>query len=87
MSSVHSNLLGHRMTTAEILYHMPDHPSLLQSFIWQHMDCAPEYPRLRKFLDYWVDNIEGRLHSVRISTSRLNRRHELRHANVEFRLH
>ena len=24
-----------RLTTAEVLYYMPDHPELLQSFIWQ----------------------------------------------------
>ena len=87
MGSIQVSLLGHRLTTAEILYHMPDYPDLLQSFIWQHMDVAPEYPRLRSFLDYWTDNLEGRLHSVRIGTGPLNRRGELRHASAEFRLH
>ena len=80
-------ILGHRLTTAEILYHMPDHPSLLQSFIWQHMDRAPDYPRLRKFLEYWQKNIEGRLHSVMVSRGKVNDRREIRHAGTELRLH
>ena len=41
---------GYRLATAEIIYHLPDHPSLLQTFIWQHLDLAPDYPELRKFL-------------------------------------
>ena len=31
-------LQGYRLTTAEILYHLPDHPRVLQSFIWQELD-------------------------------------------------
>ena len=30
-------LEGWRMTTAEIIYHMPDHPGILQSFVWQKL--------------------------------------------------
>ena len=26
---------GERLTTAEVLYYMPDHPVLLQRFLWQ----------------------------------------------------
>ncbi len=55
-----------RLTTAEILYHMPDHPGLLQTYIWQYLDCAPEFPQLRKFLDFWSRNLDGKLHSVRV---------------------
>lgn len=87
MSNIQTVLLGHRLTMAEILYHMPDHPALLQSFIWQHMDIAPDYPRLRKFLDFWEDNIEGRLHSVTVAGGRLNTRSQIKHAKAEFRLH
>jgi uncharacterized protein Usg len=31
-------LTGWRQTTAEILYRMPDHPTLVQTFVWQDMD-------------------------------------------------
>jgi uncharacterized protein Usg len=58
-----------RLTTAEILYHMPDHPGLLQTYIWQEFDLAPAYPSLRKFLDFWNRELDGKLHSVRVGTA------------------
>jgi uncharacterized protein Usg len=61
-------LQGWRMTTAEVLYYMPDHPRLLQSFLWQTLDLAPNYPRIRQFLDFWKAEIEAVIHSVRLST-------------------
>jgi uncharacterized protein Usg len=60
-------LNGYRLTTAEILYHFPDHPHLLQRFVWQQFDLAPEFPMLHKFLDFWSHNIEGKLHSVKVA--------------------
>ena len=59
-------LKGYRLSTVEIIYHMPDHPSLLQTFIWQYMDLAPDYPELHKFLEFWRKNLDGALHSVRV---------------------
>ncbi|MCD6035361.1 MAG: Usg protein [Rickettsiales bacterium] len=56
----------HRLTTAEIFYFMPDHPLLLQTYIWQELDLAPEFPLLFKFLNFWERELEGRLHSVDI---------------------
>lgn len=67
--SLAQQMCGYRLTTAEILYHLPDHPSLLQSFIWQELDMAPEFPVLRKFLDFWKRSIEGKLHSVRVGAA------------------
>ena len=64
-------LRGYSLATAEIIYHLPDHPGLLQSFIWQLYDIAPEYPELRKFLDFWARNIDGKLHSVTVARRRL----------------
>lgn len=61
-------LQGWRLATAEVLYYMPDHPSLLQSFMWQTLDLAPEYPRIHKFLDFWRREIEAVIHSVRLAT-------------------
>ena len=34
-------LQGYGLTTASILYGMPDHPSVLQTFVWQALDIAP----------------------------------------------
>ena len=59
-------LKSYRLTTAEILYHLPDHPSLLQTYIWQSLDIAPEFPVLTKFLDFWQRSLDGKLHSVRV---------------------
>jgi uncharacterized protein Usg len=64
-------LKDYRLTTAEILYHFPDHPRLLQTYLWQELDLAPKYPQLHKFLGFWEDNLEGRLHSVRVDSMTL----------------
>lgn len=66
MTGLEKQLKGYRLTTAEILYRLPDHPRLLQSFVWQQLDLAPRYPELRRFLDFWETEIEARLHSVRV---------------------
>lgn len=59
---------GWRLTTAEVLYYMPDHPSLLQSFMLQTLDLAPSYPRIHRFLNYWRSEIDAVIHSVRLAT-------------------
>ncbi len=61
-------LKGWRLATAEVLYYMPDHPSLLQSFIWQTLDLAPEYPRIHRFLNFWKREIDAVIHSVRLAS-------------------
>ena len=42
-------VLGYGLTTAQILYRMPDHPSLLQSYVWQNYDLFPNFPALKDF--------------------------------------
>ena len=61
-------LKGWRLATAEVLYYMPDHPKLLQSFVWQTLDLAPSYPRIHKFLDFWRAEIDAVIHSVRLAS-------------------
>ncbi|MBU6297307.1 MAG: usg protein [Alphaproteobacteria bacterium] len=80
------SLRGYRLTTAEILYHMPDHPAVLQSFIWQDLDLAPKFPTLNKFLRFWETRIEGRLHSVRVAARGLISDAELKMGDGEFTL-
>lgn len=60
-------LLGYRLATAEILYRLPDHPGLLQSYVWQDYDMAPSYPVLARFLNFWARELEGPIHSVRLA--------------------
>ena len=75
-------LKGYGLTTAKILYHFPDHPHLLQSFIWQDYDLAPEFPTLRRFLDFWRGSLDGRLHSVRVASTRLISAGEIRNSSA-----
>lgn len=86
-TAIELQLMGYRLATAEILYHLPDHPSLLQSYIWQDYDVAPKYPVLTKFLDFWEANLDGRLHSVKLATAELIKPSEFRAIDGEFRLH
>lgn len=79
-------LAGYGLTTAEILYHLPDHPRLLQSYIWQDYDLAPDFPTLRKFLTFWREKLDGAVHSVRVGHQRLIRPAELTYLGAEFRL-
>ena len=79
-------LAGYGLTTAEILYRMPDHPTLLQSYIWQDYDLFPHFPALKGFLDFWTRTLEGPLFKVTVGHSRLIRPAEIR-ALGEFNLH
>ena len=87
MSGLMLQLKQYRLTTAEILYHMPDHPSLLQSYLWQEYDLAPQFPTLRKFLDFWSHNLDGKLHSVKVSSVDLLTPSKWRNAQELLTLH
>jgi uncharacterized protein Usg len=80
-------LEGYRLATAEITYHLPDHPALLQTFVWQHYDVAPDYPELRRFLDFWASNLDGKLHSVTVGRTELLRPSRYAHAAGILELH
>ncbi len=87
MSKLEQQLNGYRLTTAEILYHMPDHPGLLQSFIWQEYDIAPKLPRFNKFLNFWVREIDGVLHSIVLAERKLITADEISTRDIELTLH
>ena len=84
MSSLERQLQDYRLTTAEIIYRLPDFPDVLQSYIWQDLDLAPKFPVLRKFLDFWEKNIEGALFEVRVASTVLVKPAEIRMAKAEF---
>lgn len=86
MSDLLVQLEGFRLTTAQIYYHLPDHPDLLQEFIWQHYDKAPKFPRLHQFLDFWAHEIEGTLHSVYIAKKEIISPANSRFFDAEFTL-
>lgn len=68
MSMLGLQLRDYRLTTAEILYRLPDHPALLQSYIWQDYDLLPDYPVLHRFLDFWQRRLDGKLYSVSVGS-------------------
>lgn len=71
-------LKGYGLTTAQIFYRMPDHPALLQTYLWQHYDLCPHFPELNKFLEFWTRELEGPVHSVTVAHARLIKPAELR---------
>ncbi len=80
-------LAGYGLATARILYHLPDYPRLLQTYIWQDYDLAPEFPVLIKFLGFWREKLDGPLHSVVVGHSKLIKPAEIRTLDGEFWLH
>jgi uncharacterized protein Usg len=86
-SGFKAQLAGFSLTTAEILYRLPDHPSLLQSYIWQEYDSAPRFPKLKSFLDFWSAKLDGKLFRVTVAHSKLIRPAELRLVGAELKLH
>ena len=87
MSNLALQLKDYRLTTAKILYHMPDHPLLLQEFVWQELDLAPRFPVLATFLDFWQRNLDGKLHSVTVAHCQLIIPSEFRATDGELFLH
>ena len=80
-------VLGYGLTTAQILYRMPDHPSLLQTYVWQNYDLCPKFPALKDFLAFWQEKLDGPLFSVTVAHSKLIKPAELRAVDGVFRLH
>lgn len=85
--SFRAQLAGYSLTTAEILYRLPDHPALLQTFIWQEYDVHPRFPRLLGFLDFWQRNLDGKLHRVTVAHRKLISPTELRLLTADYQLH
>jgi uncharacterized protein Usg len=80
-------LNGYGLTTAQILYRRPDHPWLLQTYVWQEYDLFPQFPQLQGFLQFWQRSLEGVLHSVTVAHCKLIKPAEIRPVEGEFRLH
>lgn len=87
MADLQLQLQSYRLTTAEIIYHLPDYPKLLQQFIWQEYDFAPEYPTLKKFLYFWQEKLEGKLYRVRVAQEKLITDGDYRFADTELVWH
>lgn len=81
-----AELKGFSLTTAEILYRLPDHPSLLQAYVWQDYDLHPRFPRLKAFLDFWSANLEGKLYRITVAHKGLLSPREVRLAAAQLHL-
>ena len=79
-------LEGYGLTTANILYHMPDYPDILQEYIWQDYDLHPRFPALTKFLNFWTLCLEGPLNRIYVAHARLIKPAEIKAINGDFRL-
>jgi uncharacterized protein Usg len=82
--SFQKQLKDYRLTTAEIIYHIPDHPSILQTYIWQDLDIAPKFPILNKFLHFWESKLDGKLYMVKVASMTLISPGEFHHYGQEF---
>ena len=71
LSETELMLKGYGLTTAKIFYRMPDFQSVLNQFIWQEYDLAPDYHRLFEFIEFWQTKIEGPLHSIEFNHRKL----------------
>lgn len=87
MMEIERQLNGYRLTTAEIIYRMPDHLDLLQTYIWQSLDLAPAFPKLHKFLEFWEREIDGPLYAVKVSGSEILSPARTRHVDHSVMLH
>ncbi len=86
-SAFRKQLEGYGLTTAKILYRMPDHKAILQSYVWQDYDLHPKFPELHKFLEFWEQKLDGPIHSVVVAHCKLIKPAEVRMIGSEFKLH
>lgn len=87
MKDFEKRLDGYNLTTAEIIYHMPDRPHILQSYVWQDFDIAPDFPVLYGFLHFWQKELDGPLHSIILTEQKLIKADEFLHFAGEYILH
>ena len=80
-------LKGYGLTTAELFYRMPDYRNVLNTFIWQDYDLAPDHPKLFQFIEFWQREIDGPLHSVRFCHRKMISPGQWRNVTGEFFLH
>jgi len=83
MSYMELMLNDFRLTTANIFYFMPDHPSLLQTYLWQEYDKCPDFPHLKGFLDFWERELDGKLHSVKVESCEIIKPAEFKKVNYQ----
>lgn len=79
-------LEGYGLTTAQIIYRMPDYKRILQVYIWQEYDLFPKFPELHRFLKFWEKKLDGPLYKVIVAHSRLIKPADLKAVDGEFKI-
>ena len=87
MTDIERQLSGYRLTIAEIIYRLPDHLDMLQTYIWQALDLAPKFPELHKLLGFWEREIYGPLYQVKVANVEILRPSCARHVDHSLVLH
>ena len=87
MSETELMLNGYGLTTAEMFYRIPDYQHVLNSYIWQGYDLAPDHPKLFEFVEFWQNELDGPLHSVRLTHRKQIAPGTWRRVTGEFTLH
>src|SRR6056297_1949894 len=64
-------LAGYGLTTAEFFYRMPDYQHVIHSYVWEFLDLAPDFPALFDKIEFWEKQIDGPLHSIVFSHSKM----------------
>lgn len=87
MTDLELQLQNYRLCTAQIFYYMPDHPTLLQEFVWQQLDIAPRFPVLHRFIEFWQQKLDAKLHSVKVANTEIIKPAEIRLFNNPLVVH
>ena len=80
-------LRGYGLTTATVIYRLPDFRSILQTFVWQTYDLHPEFPELQGFIRFWMKELEGPIHKIYVAHQCLITPAEIRMVGTEIQLH
>ena len=51
----------------QVVYYLPDYPSVLNEFTWGYNDSLPELMKTHRFLRHWHANIKAVIAEVLIS--------------------
>ncbi|WP_278921709.1 MULTISPECIES: usg protein [Pseudophaeobacter] len=86
-SSTELMLKGYGLTTAEFTYHMPDYTHVLNTYVWQDYDLAPDHAKLFEFIEFWQRELDGPLHSVRFTHRKMISPGQWRNVKGIFTLH
>lgn len=51
----------------QVIYYLPDYPTILQEFTWGYDDRVPEFAKTHSFLNHWKRNIDAVIAEALIS--------------------